>query len=129
MNTILKVLTLTIEIKCFLIKGPPPKKRRRIENHKSCIKKQLVEHGEEHQTKTKTIQAKTFIPQEICQCAKRAKKESKCSAKIDIQRQKDIFDSYYKGMIWSQKALFLRGNIQRQPVKSKKNRQISRSLL
>lgn len=68
----------------------------------------------------RTIQAKTFDSQIICKCQNNKKQKPSCSSKIDVVRQKEIFDSYYQDMKWSQKTLFIRASVKRGPVKTKK---------
>lgn len=93
--------------------------RKRIRNvlkHKSYIKKQKVEQGIEHEGKKGLIAAKNFEAQSACKC-KRG-----CANQIDVKRQKVLFDAYYQKMQWSQKTLFIRNSVKRQPVKSKKSK-------
>lgn len=86
--------------------------------------KDRVERGIEHVTKTgRLIQGKTFSAQIICKCQDVKKQRPSCSSKIDVMRQKEIFDSYYQNMKWSQKTLFIRASIKRSAVKTKKVQQ------
>lgn len=77
-----------------------------------------MERGEEHQAKKKKIPAKVFVGQDTCKCKNR---NSNCSSVIHANRQKEIFDAYYKKMQWSQKTMFIRGSVKRQPVKTKRS--------
>lgn len=94
---------------------------RRNHTHKSVIAKELVERGAAHQSKKKMIPAKQFIGQMICKCIDIKKSIVSCSDKIGIDRQKEIFDTYYQKMCWTQKTLFIRGSVKRAPVKTKKS--------
>lgn len=99
----------------------PRKRIRKYYAHKSFIAKESVERGHEHITKKgRVVQAKTFDPQVICKCLDDKTQKLSCSSKIDVVRQKEIFDSYYQHMNWSQKTLFLRACVKREPVKTKK---------
>lgn len=97
------------------------KRVKRFETHKSFIAKQRVERGLQHVTKKKQklIPQKVFKPQSICKC--NDKKISKCPQNITIARQEKLFNAYYKDMCWSQKTLFIRESVKRQPVKNKKS--------
>lgn len=87
-----------------------------IENHKRYIAKQSVEQGKAHITKSgKEIFEKIFKPQFTCKCSKN------CPQKIDVNRQKEIFDSYYNEYDWSQKTLFIRSNVIGREVKYRKS--------
>lgn len=99
----------------------PPRKRRRVECHKSYIRKQTVERGEERQAKTKIIPAKKFNGQSNCNCSKGKKPKPSCANRIGVERQKQIYDAFYHDMLWMQKTLFLRGSVERIPVTSKKS--------
>lgn len=92
------------------------KKSQRQRNdtlHKRYIDKQKVEKGEAHVTrKGAVIPAKQFQPQ-VCKC------KLNCSTVIEVTRQRQIFDSYYKTMDWSSKTNFLRASVQQIPVKSR----------
>lgn len=79
----------------------------------------MVEHGAERKTKTKIIPAKKFNAQRTCKCA--SKQNVSCFQKIGIERQTQIFDQYYKHMLWTQKTMFIRGSVKRQLVKRKKS--------
>lgn len=104
--------------KRYLFTARPRKRKRKIESHKSYIAKQRVERGEEHQSKKKKIAAKTFVAQNSCKCKD---PNSNCATVIHAIRQKEIFDSYYKKMQWSQKTLFIRASVKRTPVKTKRS--------
>lgn len=43
-----------------------------------------------------------------------------CSTKIDVVRQKEIFDAFYQNADWTQKTLFIRTSVKTSPVASKK---------
>lgn len=102
----------------------PRKRMRNNQAHKSSIAKDRVERGLERKTKNgeKTISAKIFNAQIICKCLDHKKQKLSCSHKIEVVRQKQIFDSYYQQMSWTQKTLFIRGHVKRQPVKTKRSR-------
>lgn len=100
----------------------PNKRLRRYETHKNFLAKQRVERGLEHITKKKKvlIKKKMFKSQSSCKCSGVISKMN-CPQKITIARQKQIFDSFYGEMCWTQKTLFIRFCSKRQPVKSKKS--------
>lgn len=58
---------------------------------------------------------KTFQVQDSCRCSR------KCPQRIDSERQKAIFDCFYKLENWTQKVLFLRTLFKTAPVKEKLN--------
>lgn len=91
---------------------PKSKKRiRRPTMHKKFLDKQKVQKGLEHFSKTgRLIPAKSFKVQTECKCNK------KCSENIDVQRQYEIFKSFYELNSWTSKTLFLRGCISRNEV-------------
>lgn len=79
---------------------------------KRNVQKKKVEEGQEHLSTGKsgrTIPAKQFKPQWLC-CKK------KCSANIDVNRQLEIFSSYYKFSTWMSKTIFIRGCVSREKV-------------
>lgn len=79
------------------------KKTRNPEKHKKFIQKQKVQRGEEHLTKSgRTVKGKTFKAQLNCVCTR------ECALKIDVLRQKEIFDEYYEMSNWNEKTTFLR---------------------
>lgn len=110
------------------VTGPPRKRIRKLEKHKSYIAKQNVERGLAHEGKKKSIPAKLFTAQLICKCDEKKQKLG-CAKKINVQRQQELFEAYYYEMSWSQKTLFIRGNVKRQPVKTKKSSQYPISVL
>lgn len=99
------------------------KRMRNYQSHKSFMAKERVERGLERFTKKgkKVIRGKVFKGQIICKCLDDKKQKLSCAHKIGIERQKVIFDSYYQGMSWTQKTLFIRGHVKRRPVKTKKS--------
>lgn len=101
----------------------PRKRAIRYKTHKAFISKTLVERGLEHVTKKKRklIPQKVFGVQSSCKCSKGKKKKLNCNEKITAARQKQIFESYYEEMSWTQKSLFIRSSVKRQPVKTKKS--------
>lgn len=74
------------------------KSRKRTRNptkHKTYIRKQSVQKGEQRTTKAgNIIEKKSFQPQVACQC--------------NGDRQNQIFSAYYNLENWTQKTLFLR---------------------
>lgn len=85
--------------------------------HKKTIEKDKVERGIEHETRSGKIKkGKVFEAQTICKCLKEM-----CSTKIDVARQKEIFDSFYQKSNWTQKTLFLRTSVKTSPVAAKKS--------
>lgn len=70
------------------------KRTRNPERNKAFIQKQKVQQGEEHRTKNgQLIARKTF---------------AECASKIDVMRQKEIFDIFHKITNWTKKTLYLR---------------------
>lgn len=100
---------------CVALTKNPLRGRKRalkIENHKSFIRKKLVEQGKAHTTKKgRLVAAKIFDPQTICLC------KNECASLIDVLRQQQIFDNYYGSSNWTSKTNFLRLNVCRNPVK------------
>lgn len=98
------------------IEIPNSKKRiRRPTIHKKYLAKQKVQKGLEHFSRNgNLIPAKTFNVQTECKCNR------KCSENIDVQRQYEIFRSFY-GL--SNKTLFLRGCVSRTEVKNRSSQQ------
>lgn len=82
----------------------PRKRAIRYKTHKAFISKTLVERGLEHVTKKKRklIPQKVFGVQSSCKCSKGKKKKLNCNEKITAARQKQIFESYYEEMSWTQ---------------------------
>lgn len=92
------------------------KRTRNNKQHKIYQEKLKVQRGLEHTTKSgKTVEAKTFHGQTDCSC------NVKCSQKIDIDRQKAIFEAFYTLENWSKKRLFLRSLIKNRPSKGNFN--------
>lgn len=94
---------------------PRTKKRiRRPTCHKKYLNKQKVEKGLEHFSPSgNLIPAKTFQVQIECKCTKQ------CAIKIDVQRQYEIFKTFYDLKSWSSKTLFLRGCMSRIQVENR----------
>lgn len=94
---------------------PTAKKRiQRPTLHKKYLNKQKVQKGQEHFSPTgNLIRAKTFKVQELCKC------KNNCEKKIDVQRQYEIFKTYYELGSWTSKTLFLRGCMSRSEVKNR----------
>lgn len=92
------------------------KSKKRIRKptiHKKYLEKQKVQKGLEHFSRSgKVIPAKTFHLQTECKCNR------KCSETIDVQRQYEIFKTFYGLNSWSSKTLFLRGCISRIEVEN-----------
>lgn len=85
-----------------------------MENRKRTIAKKNVESGNEHKTTSgRLIAAKKFEGQIICKCG------AGCCQKIDVLRQKEIFDNFYKTSNWTQKTLLIRGTVKKIPVAPK----------
>lgn len=107
--------------------GKPRKRTRNPQKHKSFIAKQRVERGLERITKKKQklIPKKIFKAQSNCKCAggvkNMMKKDLCCPQTIKAQRQKQIFEAFYEQMCWTQKTLYIRSCVKRQPVASKKS--------
>lgn len=90
------------------------KRTRNPQNHKEAKRKKSVQLGEEHISKSGSIiKGKLFHAQECCKCKR------KCTVKIDVQRQKDIFDEFYRFESWSKKRLFLWSLVQSHDSKNK----------
>lgn len=90
------------------------KRTRNPQSHKETKRKKLVQLGEEHVSKSGSkIKGKVFHGQEICKCKRN------CSGKIDVQRQRDIFDEFYRFENWSKKRLFLWSLVQSHAPKAK----------
>lgn len=82
------------------------KRTRNIQEHKIHQKKVKVQSGSEHTTNSRNVvAAKVFHGQTECVCKK------KCVHKIDVDRQKAIFNTFYSLENWSKKMLFLRSLI------------------
>lgn len=104
------------------VTGPPRKRIRKSEKHKSYIAKQNVERGMAHEGKKNQFQ-QNYSRLNWFANAMKKKQKLGCAKKINVQRQQELFEAYYKEMNWSQKTLFIRGNVKRQPVKTKKSSQ------
>lgn len=86
------------------------------EKHKKYKRKELVERGEAHETVSgRTIPAKIFDPQTFCYC------KNDCAVHIDVLRQQQIFNHFYGSSNWSNKTVFIRSNVHRNPVKHRKS--------
>lgn len=85
------------------------RKRTRHPNRwKSSIKKQEVQKGQEHTSKSgRIIPAKTFLAQVCCSC------RLKCHEKIDVVAQKAAYDHYYNLKSWSEKTLHIRSFVKK----------------
>lgn len=83
------------------------KRSRHAESHKKYLQKQLVERGKEHITKTgNSIPEKIFNAQIKCKCSR------ECAKRINIIRQRNIFDTYFNRLnTWSAKTQFIRANV------------------
>lgn len=96
------------------------KRTRDSTNWKSSIKKQKVQNGQEHVTKSgRKIAAKIFSGQIFCKCRLR------CHERIDVVIQKSYFDQYYGLNSWSMKTKFLRSLIERHSAKESINPKIN----
>lgn len=89
--------------------GKSRKRTRNPEKHKSYQQKIIVQKGIEHMTKTKVVQGKIFHGQNECGCRK------ECANKINVMRQKEIFETFYDFKNWSQKTMYLRSLIKSVP--------------
>lgn len=88
------------------------KRTRNPELHKSSIHKRKVQRGEEHYSASgKFIKGKVFCGRVNCVC------KNDCANKIDVLRQKELFDAFYALPNWSEKTLFLRSLATRMPVR------------
>lgn len=96
--------------------GKTRKRTRNLEKHKSFQQKSNVQRGLEHKTKSGNIvKRKTFQAQVECVCKK------KCAEKINVKRQNEIFETYYKLKDWSKKMMFLRTMVKVEPSKPNLN--------
>lgn len=66
---------------------------------------------EQKSTCNKSNKVAVFDPQYSCKC------KLDCADVIDVNRQKEYFDHYFSLANWSQKTIFLRAIIEKQPVK------------
>lgn len=106
----------------FIDCSPPPEKRvckkrkRQPHLHKCNIAKEKVERGQERITASgKLIPAIKFNSQTLCGC------KLDCGTKIDLIRQKEIFDSYYQDSNKAQKTLLIRSLVDKVPIKCTNN--------
>lgn len=91
------------------------RKKKKRNDTKRILKKAAVERGLQHTTKSgKIIEAKQFSAQTLCRCDKG------CGLKIDVLRQKEIYDAYYN-CNWSGKTSFIRSSIKRKPIQYRKS--------
>lgn len=98
-----------------LIRSKSRKRTRNPDSHKKNINKQKVEKGLERSTKSKKIiPEKKFKSQVIC-CKKN------CAAKVTIERQQEIFSTFYNLMDWTAKTMFIRNCIVKSTVESSSN--------
>lgn len=96
--------------------GKSRKRTRNPNNHKILVEKMKVQKGLEHLSKSgKVIKAKEFQIQIECRCRR------KCAENITAERQKQIFDTYYNFINWSQKTLYLRSLVKSTPPKENLN--------
>lgn len=92
------------------------KRTRNVEQHKISLQKSKVQGGLEHTTKSgKLVAAKVFYEQSECNC------KNKCAQKIDVHRQKVIFESFYTLESWSKKRLFIRSLVKTHHTKENFN--------
>lgn len=99
----------------MLVELIPKKRILQPHLHKKHIAKQNVEHGKAHKTRSgKEISEKNFAPQTNCKCPR------ECPNKIDVDRQKEIFDTYYNELNWSQKTLYIRSSIITKKLRKRK---------
>lgn len=92
------------------------KRTRNIEQHKQYQQKVKVQSGLEHITESgKVVPARVFCEQTDCKCKR------KCAVKINIARQKAIFETFYGLQNWSTKTLFLRSLMKSRPTKEDLN--------
>lgn len=91
---------------------PSRKRKRNPKLHKEFLRKRKVQRGEEHYSASgKIIKRKQFCGQIKCVCKKN------CADKIDILRQKELFDAFYAMKNWTEKTLFLRSFATRSPTR------------
>lgn len=91
------------------------RKKKKRNDTKRILRKIAVERGLRHTTESgKIVEAKPFSAQTLCRCDKG------CGLKIDVLRQKEIYDEYYS-FNWSGKTSFLRSSIRRKPIQNKKS--------
>lgn len=100
---ILETISEVNEI-CEITRNVKTRKRtRNTEKHKSFQQKARFQMGLEYKTKSgKIVTKKTFHEQTKCDCKR------KCADRIDVIRQKQIFDAFYSLKDWTQKTLYLR---------------------
>lgn len=84
-------------------------------SHKRATAANVVEGGMRHDTKKSMQAAAVFERQTICKCKKL------CPTNIDAVRQREIFDTYYDELDWSQKTLFIRSCVKTSPIAEKRS--------
>lgn len=91
----------------------PQKRSSNPTRHAALIQKQLVQSGKAHFTASnRLIEEKVFNAQITCPC------KFKCHEKIDVVKQKEIFNHYYNDLSnWSAKTKYLRSLVERKPTK------------
>lgn len=90
------------------------KRTRNPQNDKEMKQKRLVQHGDEHVSKSGSIiKRKEFHVQERCKCKRN------CAETIDVTRQKEIFQQFYQFENWSKKQIFLWSLLKSSITKSK----------
>lgn len=98
----------------LLLKEKTRKRTRNPEKHVAFQQKVKVQKGLEHKSKSgKIIKAKIF--REQTQCTGGCKKQ--CTHKINIVRQKEVFETFYNLENFSKKTLYLRSFVKTQPYK------------
>lgn len=89
---------------------------RNPKNSKANRQEENVQRGRRYIKKSgAVVSPKIFTAQTNCKC------KNRCSDKISVSRQQDIFNKYYGLMNWSQKTLYLRALVKRHKTKENLN--------
>lgn len=81
-------------------------------NNEAYVKKRKVQSGKSYMTKSgKSVGEKIFIAQNKCTC------KNRCAEKINIERQRETFTTFYGLENWSKKTIFLRSLVKRDKLK------------
>lgn len=109
------ILVQNFECSDICVEKPIEKTRKRTrnpQNHKTFQQKQKIQKGLGYKTKSGNfVPPKKFYEQKNCGCKK------KCAEKVNLIRQKQIFDTFYSLENWSKKTLYLRSLVQSLPRK------------
>lgn len=111
-STILQPNEIYIQEEC----GKSRKRTRNPQKHKIFKQKLKIQSGLDYTTKSgRIVKGKIFLEQIKCGCKK------KCEKKINLSRQKEIFDVFYSLNGWSQKTVCLRSLVKSLPKKENVN--------